>query len=147
MQRRPLATITRPFVLTAPLLSLLLLVAGLATLACGPVAQPAPEDGFAVVMPAPQQEEATPEPTGDSTPRPTHCFNVIRVEGEFQALCPHSLTIIPTPEGGFPPMTKYPKPGDKYPKLGSGLEWYVREAEERALAAAGGVVLRCGGRQ
>ena len=125
MQCRPLATITRPFVLPAPLLSLLLLVAGLATLACGPVAQPAPEDGFAVVMPAPQQEEATPEPTadgeeeatpeptGDPTPRPTHCFNVIRVEGEFQALCPHSLTIIPTPEGGFPPMTKYPKPGVK----------------------------------
>ena len=39
MQRRPLATITRPFALSAPLLSLLLLVAGLATLACEPVAQ------------------------------------------------------------------------------------------------------------
>ena len=102
-----------------------------------------------MVMPAPQQEKATPEPTAsgegeampeptsDPTPRPTHCFNVIRVEGEFQALCPHSLTIIPTPESGFPPETKYPKPYVKYPKLGSWLENDVIEAEERALAAAG----------
>ena len=104
MQRRPLATITRPFALSAPLLSLLLLVAGLATLACGPMAQPAPEDDRAVVMPAPQQEEATPEPTAsgegeatpeptsDPTPRPTHCFNVIRVEGESR---PYALIPLP----------------------------------------------------
>ena len=52
---------------------LLFLAVGLTglALACGPVAQPAPEEGLAVAGPAPQQEDATPEPTAASDTEPS----------------------------------------------------------------------------
>ena len=40
-------------------------------LACGPAAQTVPEEGLAVAGPAPQQEEATPEPTAASDTEPS----------------------------------------------------------------------------
>ena len=52
------------------LLLLAVSLAGLA-LACGPAAQTAPEEGLAAAGPAPQQGEATPEPTPASDTEPS----------------------------------------------------------------------------
>ena len=121
-------------------LVLLLALSAVALQACGTAAQSTLDvPSGSVNQPAfPKEEgEATPEPRAGPTPEPTHCFDVVWEEGGAKALCPHTFVIYPTPEGGVPPVTKYPKPGVAYPKLGSGLESEVKEAEERALAATG----------
>ena len=137
----------------------LLIVAATIMLACGPAAQPIPDDGdiFSAAQPMaggsaePADPTATPqpEPTDTPTPYPTQCIVMPRdlqhleeaelKEGQIRRVRRDGLllqceVVTPTP----------PPPTLKYPHLGDQLSRYAQEAEEiqsnaaQAGEAAGG---------
>lgn len=133
----------------------LLIAAATVMLACGPAAQPIPDDGdiFSAAQPAaggseepaaePEEPTATPqpEPTDTPTPYPTQCIVMPRdlqyleeaelKEGQIRRVRRDGLllqceAVTPTP----------PPPTPKYPQLGVQLSRYAQEAEEIQSDAA-----------
>ena len=119
-------------------------------MACGPAAQPAPGERVPVAAPAPQEEEATPEPT--ATPEGPTCQ--LQEDGYYK--CPPGATLEPgtcelkeivpgeiTPlcmnEGGA--VTLYePRPTQAYPNisLSGGTELQDKLLALEQAQAAGG---------
>ena len=146
----------RPWPQTLLLTALpLLIVAATIMLACGPTAQPIPDDGdiFSAAQPVaggnaepaaePEKPTATPqpEPTDTPPPYPTQCIVMPRdlqhlEEAEFKegqirrvrrdGLLLQCEVVTPTP----------PPPTPKYPHLGDQLSRYAQKAEEIQAGAA-----------
>ena len=113
----PMLPVRRPWPQTLLLTALALLIAAATImLACGPAAQPLPEEGDTFTA-APQveggSEEPAEEPTATPTPVPTVCLQG-EIDGERFEHC-----ITP-----FPPKTP------KYPNLSGDLQDQVEEFEE-----------------
>ena len=142
----------RPWPQTLLLTALALLIAAaIIMLACGPAAQPIPDDGdiFSAAQPVaggsaePAEPTATPqpEPTDTPTPYPTQCIvmprdlqhleEAVLKEGQIRRVRRDGLllqceVVTPTP----------PPPTPKYPHLGDQLSRYAQEAEEIQAGAA-----------